>query len=240
VVLRSDLPKPLLEEYGTDAMPNEEYDVNGTNVGSNNLHPSTGLISIWNRGTHWVLIVGIGSSNTFYFDVQELSPDGKTATFMGAEGEEPERSLCERATDYANSAALHGVDVLSSVSFDLAKCPIPPSFRAVVNRSDLPDVLKKEYSTTAMPGESFNETDVNISNLPGTGFKLVWTDGRRWIVLLVMGGIAESFGIRDYEVSPDGTTMSDLTPAEVPVGTCRGALNEAKRLAKLPLGRREP
>ena len=230
IVLRSDLPAPIQKEFKFAAMPHEAFDMNKTPTDS---RPTTGLTGVWKRGNHWVLIIGNGISNTFLFEVYELSSDGETATRMAAYGAGLEQDLCGKATDYANWAASHRVDVLSSVEFDLKNCPVPRSFRAVVDRSDLPDGLKDKFKNTAMPGEAFNETDMGP---PGTGLKLVWTNGRRWIVLLAVGGIAESFSVHDYEVNRDGTTVSELTPPSLPFGTCRIVLDEVKRLAKLPSG----
>ena len=80
-----------------------------------------------------------------------------------------------------------------------------------------------------MPGEPFNETDVISQDAPMTGSKLLWTNGRRWIALLATGGIVETLGVHTYEVSHDGARATELTPDGGMPGTCRAALDEAKR-----------
>jgi hypothetical protein len=110
-------------------------------------------------------------------------------------------------------------------------CPVPRGFVSVSIRSALPVPLQKMFQRAAMPGEDFNTTDAGI---PGAGLLFVWNKDRRWIVASGHGGIALFLTVQVFQISPDGTSASDVTPRHDPNGSepCPLATRYAESIAR--------
>jgi hypothetical protein len=81
----------------------------------------------------------------------------------------------------------------------------------VTARADLPPTLRDEFKYIAMPGEPWNGGD---DGPPGSGFSFLWHYRHRWVGVMGQGGIAETFSLRVFEVSADGTTAHELAVSQ--------------------------
>ena len=89
---RADLPPALQERFRDFANPGQSF--NESDVGA----PGQGILSIWRKGTRWILETSHGGiALSFEVVAFDVSDDGKTATPLPP----AKRRFCEAVREYA-------------------------------------------------------------------------------------------------------------------------------------------
>jgi hypothetical protein len=93
-------------------------------------------------------------------------------------------------------------------------CWPPDGVEAVTTEAALPPALRKEFDGYAMPGESWNDSDV-MDGRPSSGVEFIWRRGNRWLFVVGHGGFASSYDVAAYDIGSDGGAVRAPVPIQV-------------------------
>ena len=98
--------------------------------------------------------------------------------------------------------------ILASAAPAQAACPVPPGAIKVALPSGLPPALSEALGDIALPGESFDASDVYVKRHKHSRYIFVWNIGRRWIVATEQGGRVLRAEVLAYDLGKDGKTAA--------------------------------